>query len=192
MSFSTWPGYCHRSDWIAGSTTTGSSASSTRVRRALGVLETKFDNASKSLGCSDTFLRLKLTVQARDDASLLGRLPLAWAALRAQHPSLACTIQDGKEEIIPGVSTREFCYRPPASEEDALTSAMESLLVEPGGVDTQARTEQVLHDVVLNGPRVLLSDESCLARLIIIQDERIGDEHEHSLILLISHVVRQS
>jgi hypothetical protein len=196
MSFSTWPGYSHPSPWtVDDSTAVGSSASSIRLLRSLGVLETKFDRASKELGCSDTFLLLKLSVKARDDDTLLARLSLAWTALRAQHPSLACTVQDGQEELIAGVPSREFCYRPPASEAEAVASALETLLMEPGGANVQARTEQVLHDAVLNGPRVLLSDESCLARLILVQDERVGaaeHEHEHSLLLLISHVVREA
>lgn len=193
--FSNWPGYSHPSHWTIDqpATTPAPPATSIRLHRSLGILEAKFDSAGRELGCSDTFLHLKLKVKARDDAALLARIALAWTSLRALHPSLACTIEDeeGGQTIIPGRPSRTFCYQQPASEEEAIARALATLLVEPGGDDVRARTEQVLHEVVLNGARTLLSDENCLARLLLVQDGRVGDEHEHSLILVISHVVRE-
>lgn len=194
MSFSTWPGYgAGTSEWLLDqpAVDSGSSASSPRLRRALGVLEAKFDNASKVAGYSDTFLRIKLSADAEDDPVLLSRLPLAWAALRARHPSLASVVVDGAAPGLLPVQPREFHYTPPSSLEEAYSRALATVLVEPSE-DVEATMDELLHASpgVLNGPRVLLSSDSCLARLMLVLDQREGEpRREHYLTLLISHVV---
>ena len=155
------------------------------------MLEAKFDRATQQGGCSDTFLRLRVTVE--DDDALLARLPLAWAAVRAAHPALRHTVADAEDarqyQGIRGVPLREFQHCPPASEAAAYSEALETILLEPGGVDVEGKMAQLLDEHILNGARTLLDQESCLARLIFVRDDRPSQLHDHYLVLLISHVV---
>lgn len=196
MSFSSWPGYGSSGHgWTPESSSSADTSSpSPYLARPLGILETKFDKAAQQNGLADTFLRLRCTLPSIADSTFFGRLPLAWAALRARHPSLASSVHDapeGKYQGIPLVQTREFRYWTPASDEEAVRHALETILVEPSD-DVEAAMERVLDKKILNGPRVLLDQASCLGRLLIFRDTKDGGVRVHGLFLLISHVVRPS
>ncbi|GAA6052867.1 hypothetical protein JCM3770_004385 [Rhodotorula araucariae] len=202
MSFSTWPGYLAGHRWTSEpwpsvddvAPPRGSSEPRRLWTRPLGVLEAKFDKASQTDGQSDTFVRLALSLDAlcaSDSAVFLSRLLLAWAALRAKHPLLACTVRDAPERMqasIPLVQMREFALLPPVDADEALHRALRTLLVHSAdaGESVQAATDEVQDRLVLNGPRVLLDDE-CLARLVVV---RGGAMHsELGFLLVISHVI---
>ncbi|BGP40436.1 hypothetical protein JCM10449v2_004398 [Rhodotorula kratochvilovae] len=208
MSFSTLPGYLAGHRWASElySPTVddippppGSKDPRRLWTRALGVLETKFDKATQTDGQSDTFLRLALSLDASPPAAdpadlqdaFLSRVLLAWAALRAKHPLLACTVRDAYDEkhpAIPLVQTREFALLPPQDADEALQHAGRAFLVhtgKPGSV--QEAADEVQDRLVLNGPRALLSQEECLARLVVVRSEE--DPLKLGFLLVISHVI---
>lgn len=165
-------------------------------RRRLGVLEAKFDNAALMQGMADTFFKLTWTMTTDEGAerSLFARLPLAWARLRVIQPSLAATVHDAPHGAnttgVPGVPDREFVVSPPTDEREAYLRALETIIVEPGGAHVTQRSEDILHHTILNGPRVLLSQDDCLAKLIVVRDdESEGPSRRHVFFLVISHVV---
>ncbi|GAA5944137.1 hypothetical protein JCM3775_001076 [Rhodotorula graminis] len=166
--------------------------------RALGILEAKFDKATQRDGQSDTFVRLALTLDLNLDpphaatTAFLSRLLLAWASLRAKHPLLACTVRDapqGKHAPIPLVDSREFVLVPPLDAAEALSQAAQTLLVHSveDGESVQAAADEVQDRYVLNGPRALLAQDECLARLVVVRSER--EPLELGFVLVISHVI---
>ncbi|GAA5833902.1 hypothetical protein JCM9279_001656 [Rhodotorula babjevae] len=214
MSFSTWPGYLAGHRWSsepaspAAAPPAPNDDDGRRPRRrrrqwtrALGILEAKFDKATQRDGQSDTFVRLALTLDLAPSSSsdshaaataFLSRLLLAWAALRAKHPLLACTVRDappGKDASIPLVDTREFVLVPPLDAAEALSRATQALLVHTveGGETVRAAADEVQDRYVLNGPRALLAQDECLARLAVVRSER--EPLELGFILVISHVI---
>ncbi|GAA5865685.1 hypothetical protein JCM1840_003218 [Sporobolomyces johnsonii] len=191
MSFSTWPGYRPGHRWVTDERVDGPP----RVRfvRPLGVLEAKFDGATQHRGQSDTFLRLKVSLPASSDdgdvhSAFAARLLLAWASLRASHPLLATTVRDAQHvETIPMCRTREFQYEPPASTEDALRRAQETILkVDAAAGQLDAAMDDVQSQYILNGERVLLDQSTCLTRLVLVGEP---DPAELGFFLLISHVI---
>jgi len=219
MSFSTWPGYLAGHRWASEPATPsgGKDDDVNRTRRpragrqqwtrALGVLETKFDKATQTDGQSDTFVRLALSLDVPSSSScsagpsggdsptsaFLSRLLLAWAALRAKHPLLACTVRDAPPDKLPSiplVQTREFVLEPPLDATEALQRSGRAFLVHGAGDGESVKeaTDQVQERQVLNGPRALLAQDECLARLVLVRSER--EPHELGFVLVISHVVR--
>lgn len=206
MSFSAWPGYRAGHRWTsepapASFVDPSTSSPSNRLlwTRPLGILEAKFERATQQHGQSDTFVRLSLDLDVADgeDAalvqeSLLSRLLLAWAALRAKHPLLAAFVRDapaGTSEGIPHVKPREFCYLPPATNDEALQRASETFLVHSveGAGSLDAVMDEVQQERILNGPRCLLSQDSCLARLVLLPCTE--DTKKLGFFLVISHIV---
>lgn len=158
--------------------------------RQLGVLERKFDLAGAAGGQSDTFLQLNFTVPPGDGPRVFfSRLPLAWASLRARHPSLASTIHDSvlTRHLDPVPSPREMRYMAPISDHDALEKAYSTLLMDEQEKDNiDQRMETVLRNKVLNGPRAFLDQERCLARLVVF---RGSDGGRNGMTLVIAHCV---
>ncbi|KAM0752395.1 hypothetical protein T439DRAFT_379461 [Meredithblackwellia eburnea MCA 4105] len=172
-------------------------------KRQLGVLEVKFDRAAKGEGMSDTFLRLKIDLGldhadlngvARDEMTtmhgakrtFLARLPLVWASLRRRHPTLASTVHDLEEtehwRWKHPPNPREFHYSPPRDELAALDDARRTILSEE-----LEELEDVIESKVLNGPRVLLDQAQCLARLIVFNSK--DEPSKLSLMLVIAHTI---
>lgn len=198
MSWSTWPGYGPDSyQWTLHNDNAGSPASSSTppyFARRMGIVETKFDAAAQKEGMADMFVRLRVTLDAEDASTssdaFFGRMVLAWAALRARHLALAYTAHDAEDgehgRIHPLVQPREFRLVPPTSSEDALRRALETILVEETD-DVEEAMDRVQKDKVLNGPRVLLAQDDCLARLLLFRNSK---GREHGVVLVISHIVR--
>ncbi|KAK4335170.1 hypothetical protein RTBOTA2_003931 [Rhodotorula toruloides] len=166
--------------------------------RPLGVLECKFDKATQLVGQSDTFLRLKVSLPVEeggetvDEAvrdSVVGRVLLAWASLRARHPLFACTVHDAPAEIgsdIPLVQTRHFRFVPPANDDEAFERAWRTMLVHDVHGELDIAMDEVQDQHVLNGERVLLDQAACLARLVLVRPRSSADL---GFFLVISHVI---
>lgn len=199
MSFSSWPGYGPQYyQW--GSVDTLNPSSGHAMVRPLGILEAKFDQAAhayeSSPGMADTFIKLKVRVPGEFDSDFFARVPCAWARLRAVHPALASTIEtcSSLAQELPWRSDRVMRHETAQNANIAYLRALDCVTVEDGGLDAgqrQKRSDEMLQ-VILNGPRIILDQSECLARIVIIRDRRIGaPAFEHELFLVISHVVSQ-
>lgn len=175
--------------WDCQSPAPPSSSGSTRrttYTRPLGVLEAKFDMASRGEGLSDIFLQFDVELaEPRAREAFFARLVPAWATLRARHPLLASTIhtEDERKDALPG--GRVLRYAPPHTIEDALGDARETILI--GELATMGT---ILAEKVLNGPRVLLQQDSCLARILIFSDAARPSSQTMGFLLAIAHAVR--
>jgi hypothetical protein len=157
--------------------------------RPLGALEARFDASSQLEGMSDTFIRLQLELPGeREDDYVWKRLGWSWAALRSSHPALAMVVRDGEQGV------REFVYEASSGVEESARTAWETLVVEEIGEDEEGETtvegvmERVQAENVINGPRVLLDQARCLARLVIVRDRRSGCSRRHGFFLHLSHI----
>lgn len=176
--------------WVPSSTPAGP----TIFTRPLGVLERKFDLATQLDGQSDTFVRLSLhlpTVAA--ESTFFARLVHAWARVRARHPLLGATVGDAvemgeREGHLHLPQPREFWVEVPGDEEEAVRRAWETVLVKESE-EVGETMEEVLDGRILNKPRVLLDQERCLARLVVVRDVLMGTARTHGFFLVISHVV---
>ncbi|GAA5948095.1 hypothetical protein JCM3765_007107 [Sporobolomyces pararoseus] len=191
MSFSTWPGYRPDNFWQTQRHQTSPTQDDERLEfsRRLGTLEQRFDIASLKGGQSDTFVLLRLELDSKKEAKeeFFTRLLLAWTRLRAKHPLLASTIHEGGEGLIPGCPSRKFRYRVPKSSNEAIHFAQLSLLRAIGDGNLEDRIEEIKSRYVLNGERVLLEEEKCLARLILVESESF--QNQLGFFLVISHVI---
>ncbi|SCV72190.1 BQ2448_4884 [Microbotryum intermedium] len=184
--WSTWPGYNPNHRWSkqapsAPELTNESQLASTTGTASIDWVDSvsKFDLAAQNDGQVDVFVRMITRVPVHSVELLQRRLLLAWTPLRMLHPSLAYTVHDGPPEAprhIPGVKNRAFRYHTPPSDRDAIEQAW--------------RTS---HEQVLNGPRTLLQQPSCLARLVtIVNDTKPSDAETYLdpvFLLTLSHVV---
>ncbi|GAA6012025.1 hypothetical protein JCM11491_000142 [Sporobolomyces phaffii] len=160
-----------------------------RFSRRLGVLEQRFDIASRNGGQSDTFARLRLTLSGPEGGdsrtTLLARLLLAWTHVRAKHPLLGASIEDDAGHAVSQCPARRFRYEPP-SQADALARARDSFLV-ARAERLDARMDEIQNESILNGERNLLDESSCLARLVFIESAESPDDL--GFFLVISHVI---
>lgn len=186
------PGYRPGHNWVASR-----HSDRTRFSRRLGVLEQRFDIASCNGGQSDTFVRLRLSLEVSGSAEeprrratrvWLSRLLLAWTQLRAKHPLLNATIEDDPGSVVPGCPARRFVYDQPTPSE-AIRLAQNSFLVAPGE-DLDRRMQEIQDSYILNGERVLLDEKKCLARLVFVEPK--SSPGELGFFLVISHVVSAS
>lgn len=156
----------------------------TTYTRPLGVLEAKFDMASRYEGLSDIFLQFDVEIpDQRAREVFFARLVPAWSTVRARHPLLASTIHTEAERVDALPGGRVLRYAPPERVEDALEDARRTILV--GERSTMA---SVLAKNVLNGPRVLLEQDSCLARVLIFSDAACPTPPSMGFLLAIAHV----
>ena len=130
---------------------------------------------------------------ATSDLMFFARLVHAWARVRARHPLLGATVRDAaevgeREGHLHLPRPREFRYEVPGDEEEALRRAWETVLVKESE-EVGKRMEEVLDVRILNGPRVLLDQGRCLARLVVVRDTSAGPARKHGLFLVVSHVV---
>ncbi|GAA5978122.1 hypothetical protein JCM5350_007403 [Sporobolomyces pararoseus] len=199
MSFSTLPGYRPNNFWQRIERHDDDDQRvGVEFSRRLGTLEQRFDIASTKGGQSDTFILLRLNLEGsgqefKKKEEFSSRLLLAWTRLRARHPLLAATIRqdddDDHQGTIPGCPGRKFNYRVPKSSNEAIRLAQLSFLRARGDGDLEKRIEEIKSRYVLNGERVLLEEEECLARLILVENENHNHENQLGFFLVISHVI---
>lgn len=201
--FSHWPLYRPSNHWerspapsLAPSSLPDSPSSPQLYTRQLGGLELKFDQSSAKNGSNDTFVRLSISLPSTDDEEqqaegFFARLTLAWASVRAKHPLLGSTVHNSTSSTFYGVQHREFRYLPPSSAQEAVEQARRTLLVHDAGEKgLEVAMEEVQRRWVLNGERVLLKQDECMARLVLLKGGKGGEKVEMGFFLVISHVVR--
>ncbi|BGP55581.1 hypothetical protein JCM8202v2_003186 [Rhodotorula sphaerocarpa] len=200
MKWSEWPGYRAGACWTRSSRPDDDG---TVYTRPLGLLESGFDVGGQRQGQSDVHALLKVdlrwldaadaaageatTSRERSDA-FLERVLDAWTTIRARHPLLASFVRDAPTEALPGVPPREFVFPEPRSRGEALSDARRTVLLhdaeEQASLD--AACLEVLDRYVLNGERVLLEQDACLARLVLVR--RPEEPLALGLILVVAHV----
>lgn len=153
--------------------------------RPLGALEARFDASSQLEGMSDTFIRLQLELPGvAEDEYVWRRLLWSWTALRSSHPALAMVVRDTEQ------GGREFVYEASSGVKESVRTAWETLVVEEIGEEEMVESviERVQEEYVLNGPRVLLDQARCLARLVMVRGSGARPRH-HGFFLHLSHIV---
>lgn len=204
MKWSEWPGYRAGARWTRSSRPDDDG---TVYTRPLGLLESGFDVGGQRQGQSDVHALLKVDLRWLDVADavageattsrersnrFLERVLDAWTTIRARHPLLASFVRDAPTEALPGVPPREFVFPEPRSRGEALSDARRTVLLhdaeEQASLD--AACLEVLDRYVLNGERVLLEQDACLARLVLVR--RPEEPLALGLILVVAHVVRSA
>lgn len=182
---------------------------STCHTRPLGNLELKFDQSALNLngsGQSDIFVSLKVKIDSAEGNEILWkRLLYAWTLLHSIHPLLSATVHNSSltaasatstsssspSETLPESSHTERCFRhiAPRTDDEAVAIGRNSLLVEnlADDLSVELTMERLIQDNVLNTKRVYLTQDECLARLLVVKDPA-GEAHMFCLV--IAHVVR--
>lgn len=167
--------------------------------RKLNILETNFNRSASNEGQSDIMVHLNFNYDLDPDHVLWKRLLFSWSKLRCLHPLLAATISAIPDSIAHSPATNsssspppapqyEFQYTIPRNEEEAISQSRDTILVEEvsGFNNVQTTMNYWIASHILNGKRVYLDQQSCLARLLLVKDI---SGHSHALTLVISHVV---
>ncbi|KAK4703467.1 hypothetical protein P7C70_g2755, partial [Phenoliferia sp. Uapishka_3] len=153
--------------------------------RPLGVLEAKFDHAASQDGMSDICLQFDVEISELEGRkAFFARIVLAWATLRCRHPLLASTMQTSEGDVCSLPGSRILRYVPPPTQDAAIEDARRTVLL--GDVKTM---KDVLAERALNGPRRLLEQESCLARLLVFRDVDDSSSPRLGLLLVIAHAI---
>lgn len=165
--------------------------------RNLNILETNFNRSAVNHGQSDIMVHLNFSFDLDSDQVFWKRLLFSWSKLRCLHPLLAATISaipvstqspsQNDTDTPPSVPQYEFHYTIPQNEEEAISQSRDTILVEEvsGFQDVQTTMNKWIKENVLNGKRVYLDQQSCLARLLLVKNI----SGQSALTLVISHVV---
>ncbi|KAK4056776.1 hypothetical protein OIO90_002328 [Microbotryomycetes sp. JL221] len=203
IQWSKWPLYgSNCASWHLERIESSENQTFERFVRPLGILEYKFDQAALKQGMSDTFLRIKVNCQSSESLELIERFKVAWCRLRQTRPLLACTIHDVDDELLetdqnrsnwtwlPYAKKREFRFQIQHSEQERIQQALKTIDIRQTNYDPIEIANGIQTNEVLNGPRSLLDQETCLAKLLIVQDTRQHvSSHSHQLFLVVAHAI---
>ena len=146
----------------------------TTATRALGLLERRFELNAHRNGMADSFM--SFVVRNGEPRTLNWRIALAWSLLRSLHPSLCVT------------SSPDFTYSHPASPLHAYSLALDNILLHSSHGPIDVALRRFINSQLINGPRRFLSQQHCLARLILV---RADDPDTLGIIFTTSHIVRR-